>query len=97
MGLGCIMEKTRIVNMWKEKCQEPIGRPTPFGNPYRINADRDRDKVVELYREYFYKRIEEDEAFKKAIEGLKGKVLGCFCKPLACHGDIICEYLEGKE
>jgi hypothetical protein len=20
---------------------------------------------------------------------LKGKTLGCFCKPLACHGDVL--------
>jgi hypothetical protein len=28
---------------------------------------------------------------------LKGKRLGCFCKPLACHGDVIKEYIEGQE
>lgn len=25
---------------------------------------------------------------------LKGKRLGCFCKPLSCHGDIIVSILE---
>lgn len=25
---------------------------------------------------------------------LKGKILGCFCKPKACHCDIIKEYLD---
>ena len=25
---------------------------------------------------------------------LKGKTLGCFCKPYPCHGDIIAEYLN---
>jgi hypothetical protein len=30
----------------------------------------------------------------RKIEELKGKVLGCFCKPNACHGDVIKEYLD---
>lgn len=25
---------------------------------------------------------------------LRGKVLGCHCKPLACHGDILADYLN---
>jgi hypothetical protein len=25
---------------------------------------------------------------------LKGKVLGCFCKPKECHGDILVELVE---
>ena len=29
-------------------------------------------------------------------EKLKGKVLGCYCKPEACHGDIIVDFLEGQ-
>ncbi|MFD1444291.1 DUF4326 domain-containing protein [Thermoactinomyces vulgaris] len=28
---------------------------------------------------------------------MKGKVLGCFCKPRACHGDILVELVENSE
>ncbi|HEB92024.1 MAG TPA: DUF4326 domain-containing protein [Gammaproteobacteria bacterium] len=33
--------------------------------------------------------------FKKedALE-LKGKTLGCHCKPATCHGDVIVDYLN---
>lgn len=31
---------------------------------------------------------------KNALEQLRGKILVCFCKPLACHGDVIAEYLN---
>jgi hypothetical protein len=27
---------------------------------------------------------------------LQGKTLGCWCKPLACHGDVIVEILESE-
>ena len=32
---------------------------------------------------------------RPSLEPLRGKVLGCYCKPLACHGDVIVELLEG--
>jgi hypothetical protein len=28
---------------------------------------------------------------------LKGKTLGCWCKPEACHGDVLVEFIEGIE
>ena len=28
---------------------------------------------------------------------LKGKVLGCFCKPKACHGDVLVELVNDLE
>lgn len=71
-----------------------IGRPSLFGNPFRIDVDGTRDEVVEKYRQYFIGRIIEDPQFEARVMALKGKVLGCYCKPLACHGDVIVEYLE---
>ena len=35
-----------------------------------------------------------DSEFATRVKGLRGKQLGCFCKPKACHGDVIVEYLE---
>jgi len=69
------------------------------GNPFvlkNVNDDAERDEVIAKYREYFYKRINSDETFRNAILSLKGKRLACFCKPKACHTDIIVEYLEGR-
>jgi len=34
---------------------------------------------------------------ERARKEFKGKRLGCWCKPLACHGDIWVELLEGKD
>ena len=29
--------------------------------------------------------------------GLRGKRLGCVCKPKACHGDVLVELIEGPD
>ena len=87
--------ETRVVNIRREPCDIFIGRPSDFGNPYKIGEwGKDREAVVALYRAYFYEKLKFDY-FREAVEKLRGKKLGCFCKPLACHGDVIVEYLEG--
>lgn len=84
---------TTVVNIRNSACDEYIGRGTPFGNPYRIGEDGDRQQVIEKFKAYFYKRLT-DEGFRGKVLALKGKKLGCWCVPLACHGQIIAEYLE---
>ena len=31
------------------------------------------------------------------LDELDGKVLGCWCKPLACHGDVLLKLIEEKK
>lgn len=79
-----------------------IGRPTTLGNPYVIGRHGNREKVVNLYRNYAIDKMKDEESpFFKEIMKLKeqeirtGEVrLQCFCSPQACHGDIIKEILE---
>lgn len=101
---------TKIVNLTKEKCDIKITRKpdgsistTPninhigyFGNPFTLEL-YGREECLRLYRLYFQMRIQNDAIFRANIESLRGKILGCFCKPLPCHGDIIKEYLDGKQ
>jgi len=94
--------KTTVVGIRRKEYDVYIGRAGNthdgyFGNPFIIGRHGDRAKVIELYREHFLDRLKIDEEFAKRIEGLKGKRLGCFCKPDACHGDVIVEYLEKNE
>ena len=83
----------KVVNLRKEKYEIYIGRPSIFGNPFSI-AKYGREECIEKYKEYFYRRIKDDKRFKEAVLKLKGKTLGCFCKPEICHGDIIVDYLK---
>jgi len=74
----------------------PIGEPGWLGNPYP-KSDHGREKCIELFREDFVERLQDDPEFRSAVEELRGKTLGCYCKPKACHGDVILEFLEDGE
>ena len=50
-----------------------------------------RDKVIKMYKEYI---MDKPELLKLIPLELKGKTLGCWCKPEACHGDILAELVD---
>lgn len=85
------MNKTKVVNL---KTGEPydiyIGRPSIFGNPFLIGRDGTRDEVIKKYRHY----VRSTPDLMDEIKKLRGKILGCFCKPENCHGDILVEIAE---
>jgi len=87
---------TRIVNIRNENYDVWAGKGQDgyFGNPIRLSANEPKGATLERYETYFYKRLSEDEEFRRRIHELKGKILGCFCKPFPCHGDIIKRYLD---
>ena len=62
-----------------------IDRYSEFGNPFFLDSDGNRDQVCDGYIEYFkHKR-----SLHNKVGDLKGKVLGCHCAPLRCHGDYL--------
>jgi len=69
-----------------------IGRPSTFGNPYPLGK-YSREESIRKYKKYFWSRVRTDPEFLEAVLSLRGKRLGCFCKPLPCHGDIISDFL----
>ena len=100
---------TTVVNIRKEAYDVYIGRVGKgqdgyIGNPFIVGVtymDEDgfkvkmnREDCIKNYEIYFKYRIERDSKFKQRILQLKDKRLGCFCKPLRCHGDVIAEYLN---
>lgn len=64
-----------------------IGRPSKWGNPFIIGVHGDRSQVINKYKAYIHSR----PTLLEAIPELCGKCLGCYCKPLACHGDVLAE------
>lgn len=92
-------KKTTVVNIRNSSYDVYIGRAGRgqdgyFGNPFPLEKGAPKGSTLEKYKEYFYNRINEDPEFKARIHALKGKTLGCFCKPHPCHGDTIAEYLN---
>lgn len=63
-----------------------IGRPSKWGNPFVIGRDGTRADVIAKYEAWLLKQPALVEDAKRE---LKGKILGCFCAPEACHGDIL--------
>ena len=56
-----------------------------------------REDAIQKFQKYFSERIEKHSEFRRRVLELKGKKLGCFCKPKACHGDVIAEWLNKME
>jgi Domain of unknown function (DUF4326) len=63
-----------------------------WANPFTIGRDGDREEVSARYREYLLLSPE----LVAALPELRGKVLGCWCKPEACHGDVLAELADGE-
>lgn len=95
-------KKTIVVNVKNEEYDVYIGRANKYlkekgsflANPFKITRQTTREQSIEKYHKWFYKQICSDPFFKKAVLTLKGRRLGCWCKPLACHGDVIVDYIE---
>jgi hypothetical protein len=68
-----------------------VGRPTKFGNPFLLHDPFDmpeRQLVLEKYREWL---LSQPELVAAAKRELRGRNLGCWCAPLACHADVLLE------
>lgn len=70
-----------------------IGRPSKWGNPFKIGRDGNREAVIAKYKQWLTELYDGRyrPLFYEATTELSGKVLGCFCAPLRCHGDVIRE------
>ena len=77
----------RVVNLRYETCDVRIDRSTKWGNPFKIGRDGTREEVIEKYRRWLAGKSD----LLAAVGELRGKRLGCWCAPLACHGDVLAE------
>ena len=82
--------KTVVVHRNKARFDVLIDRSSIWGNPYEIGVHGTRAEVIELYRKYLNRSPE----LIGQLESLRGKKLGCWCEPLACHGDVIVDLIE---
>ena len=92
-----------VVNLHKDKYTIYIGRTGkgqdgPFGNPVKLNVKcdicaeihEDRSSTLPCYEFYLRRRLKASVGFRQQFLSLcKDDILGCFCKPDACHGDVM--------
>jgi hypothetical protein len=78
-----------------QDCDVYIGRQVARGgwnlpeskwaNPFTIAKYGSAEKVVARYEDYLRKRPD----LMASLGELRGKVLGCWCAPGPCHGDVL--------
>ena len=88
----------RVVHCKKEEFDVYIGRGSVWGNPYSHREGTlaehivgSRSEAIQKYEEYLLS----NEDLMRRLPELKGKVLGCWCKPKSCHGDVLLKYANG--
>jgi hypothetical protein len=83
---------TKVVNVNTDEYDVYIGRPSKWGNPFKIGRDGTRQGVISKYMKWLLM----NDTLMCDIMTLEGKVLGCHCKPKPCHGDVIVDVIEAK-
>lgn len=83
---------TKIVHCKKEPYDVYIGRPSKWGNPFIIGKDGTREEVISKYEIHIMTRPD----LIQDLAELEDKTLGCWCKPKACHGDILVIMVEDR-
>lgn len=98
----------KVVN---RRCNEPydvyIGRPTYWGNPFKIGPDGTRAEVLAKYEDWVRNSDDPDAQWIRKFLGLlKGRTLGCWCASpggltaddsLRCHGQILIKLLKERD
>lgn len=83
---------TRVVHFKRDNYDVYIGRPSIWGNPFshlENSIAKFRVPYSEVIPRYEQWLRSQPELVARVKRELRGKVLGCWCKPKACHGDVL--------
>lgn len=82
-----------VVHCGRSAYEVFIGRPSKWGNPWshlkQSHAKHfvsTRTEAIECFERWI---LGQPELLKAAVAELRGKRLGCYCAPLACHGHVL--------
>lgn len=89
----------RVVNVNREQCSHYCGRKTSYrgnglncsilGNPF-LQVELGRALCIQRFRDYLNEqRLANSDVWKTLVALPHDAVLGCWCKPHACHCDVI--------
>lgn len=86
-------QPTRVVNRRVDSFDVYIGRPSIWGNPFSHRRDSAARYLVATVAEALaqyevWLKLQRPDLLARLPE-LRGKALGCWCKPGPCHGDIL--------
>jgi hypothetical protein len=90
----------RVVHCKREEFDVYIGRGSKWGNPYSHKEGTlaehvvgSRTEAIQKFEEYLLS----NEELMGSLDELKGKILGCWCKPKSCHGDILLKHANSPK
>lgn len=104
------MKSTIVVNVQTDEFDVYIGRrstrardvrchtASEFANPFKVgpwlgDAQTPADAIA-MFEQDLRLRLALDPALKARLLALEGKRLGCWCKPKACHGDVLVKLIH---
>lgn len=87
------MSSRWVVHCKKAPYDVYIGRPSDWGNPFTHKTGTlaasqvsTREEAVASYERWL---LAQPALVERAKRELRGKVLGCWCAPQACHGEVL--------
>ena len=89
----------KVVHCKKDQFDVYIGRPSKWGNPFSHRPGTmaeyvvgSREEAIAAYRRWITSGG--GRYLLKDLHELKGKTLGCWCRPCSCHGDVLAELVS---
>ena len=79
------MAHRNVVHCKRSRYDVYIGRPSKWGNDFKVGRDGTRAQVIARYEAWLATQPE----LLAALGELAGKTLGCWCAPQACHGEVL--------
>jgi len=79
-----------------------VGRPTIYGNPFRLGRVvarddvQDRQNAIVQFHEYWYAPAQTALRDRARRELVDIDVVLCWCFPLPCHAGVIAEFLNAR-
>lgn len=89
---------TRVVNVKTEECDVYCGRAmpnrgllaSPWANKYKLETERERSAAIQA----FERDLLENPVLLVRLVELRGKRLGCWCRPKPCHCDVLARWAD---
>ena len=85
------LEKTNHIYVGRTNRYVKGAVGSKWGNPFSVKKFGREGCIAEFKKHLYNSDLIND------IEELRGKTLGCWCKPASCHGDVLIEALQQKK
>ena len=74
---------------------------SPLANPFRMNGESDRAKVIQQYRKWLWRQCQSDTPARRELMRLVARYqagqtirLACWCFPKRCHAEVIASAIK---